>query len=619
MQERFEDALPPLRRAAELDPTALDTQIWLARTLHAAGYKEESVQCYRSALTLRPNDAALYNQLGIALHDSGDSEAAITAYRRAIELEPELAQAHSNIGVAQFHLKRYEEALASYRQALAIEPDFAVCRANLGIFLRAQGQLEAAIEEFRHARTIRPDYLDAHINLSAALSEAGKLVEAVEACYAALEINPDFMHVHSNLLFCLSHLSASDPAALFAEHLRFGARFETPLMRHWPAHSNDRDPERMLRIGFVSGDFNRHAVANFIVPVFEFLTRSPRLSLYAYYTHNEIDATTQRVKTCLGNWRQVDGRSDEELAEQIRDDAIDILIDLSGHTDKNRLLVFARKPAPVQVTWIGYPGTTGLKSMDYFLTDRHLLPPEFSSQFTEAFAYIPASAPFLPSGEAPETNALPALTNGYVTFGSFNRANKLSREVIDLWSALLHAVPNSRLLLAAMPHNTDHQIFVDWFEENGIGGERLSFAKRSDMKAYLQMHHQVDVALDTFPYTGGTTTLHALWMGVPVLTLAGATTAGRTSAAILSHVQLEAFIAHTQAQFVERGTYISNNLPLLAGIRASMRQFMASSAMGQPDLIAIGFEGAMRAMWHRWCAGLPPEMLEVELDPHGAN
>jgi predicted O-linked N-acetylglucosamine transferase (SPINDLY family) len=619
MQEQYVLALAPLARAVELDPHSIQACAWLAHTQHAAGHAALAAETYRAALALNPDDAALHNQLGIALHDSGDSEAALDAYRQALALQPDLAQAHGNIGVAQHALQRYDAACASYRQALAIDPQFAVAHVNLGISLRSMHKLEEAAEQFRLARDMRPDYLDAHINLCAALSELGELAMAVDACYAALAVNPDYMLVHSNLLFCLSHLATTDPDDLYREHLRFASQFETPFLDQWQQHDNARDPQRVLRVGFVSGDFNRHAVANFVIPIFEHLCRSPRLSLYAYYVNSQHDEATARVRACMANWRQADQLSDEQLAQQIRDDGIDVLIDLSGHTDKNRLMTFARKPAPLQATWIGYPGTTGLKAIDYFLTDRHLMPAEFASQYSEQFAYLPASAPFLPSAEAPPVNPLPALNNGHITFGSFNRPNKLSREVIALWAKLLHAVPGSRLLLGAMPLSGDHDVFIEWFAGEGIGLERLSFAPRGPMKDYLALHHQVDICLDTFPYTGGTTTLHGLWMGVPMLTLAGATMPGRVSAAVLEHLQLDAMIAHDSADFVQKGVYLANALPLLSTLRASMRELLARSALGQPGVIAVGLEGALRAMWQRWCDGLPAASFEVELDPDYAG
>jgi protein O-GlcNAc transferase len=329
------------------------------------------------------------------------------------------------------------------------------------------------------------------------------------------------------------------------------------------------------------------------------------LSLHAYSNHAIEDAVTQRIKGHFAYWHSIVSLSDEALAEKIRADSIDILIDLSGHTAGNRLLAFARKPGPVQVSWIGYPGTTGLQAVDYFLTDRFCLPPgQFDDQFTEKIVYLPACTPFMPSNEAPLVNALPALNNGFVTFGSFNRLSKLSPSVIALWSQLLRALPDSRIVLGAVPQD-GYDALIDSFAQEGIVRERLSFHPKCGL------HHQVDICLDTFPYNGGTTIWHALWMGVPTLTLAGNTVAGRSGAAILGNSGLEVFIAHDPADFVQKGLLWSVNLAALSDIRTELRERFTQSAVGQPALIAAGLERALRSMWQRWCDGLPPAVLDV--------
>ena len=276
------------------------------------------------------------------------------------------------------------------------------------------------------------------------------------------------------------------------------------------------------------------------------------------------------------------------------------------------MLTFARKPAPVQASWMGYPGTTGLRAMDYYVADRFFLPHEqFAGQFTEELVYLPANAPFMPSEAAPAVNALPAVRNGYLTFGSFNRSSKISRSVIALWGQLLRASPDSRMLLGGLPEEGKYDTLIQWFAQEGIARERLSFHARSGMDRYLGLHHQVDICLDTFPYSGSTTTLHALWMGVPTLTLAGGTPAGRTGASILGHVGLGAFVTHDAEEFVRQGVSWAGKLEGLSEIRAGLRERFANSALGRPALVAAGLERAMRIMWRRWCDGVPPGALDV--------
>ena len=357
-------------------------------------------------------------------------------------------------------------------------------------------------------------------------------------------------------------------------------------------------------------------MASFLEPVLAHLAAHinshANFSLHAYANHSADDSVTQRLRGHVKHWHPVAGLSDTALADQIHADGIDILIDLSGHTGHNRLPVFARKPAPVQVSWMGYPGTTGLSSMDYYLTDRFLLPTgQFDHQFTEKLVHLPANAPFLPSAHASSVHVLPALANGYVTFGSFNRLNKLNQNVIKLWAQLLRALPDSRMLLGAMPRDGQYATLIAWFADEGIARERLDFHPRSSMEEYLALHHQVDLCLDTFPYNGGTTTLHALWMGVPTLTLAGSTVAGRSGAGILGHVGLDEFVARDSAAFVKQGLSLATDYSTLAKLRMGLRERFSQSALGQSGVIAAGLESALRTMWQRWCAGLPAESFEV--------
>jgi predicted O-linked N-acetylglucosamine transferase (SPINDLY family) len=349
-------------------------------------------------------------------------------------------------------------------------------------------------------------------------------------------------------------------------------------------------------------------MAMFIAPLLELWARYPKLSLHAYYNHRNNDRITEQLKCHFAQWQVVVGLSDAALADKIRTDGIDILFDLSGHTAKHRLLTFARKPAPIQVSWMGYPGTTGLMAMDYFFCDRfHLRQGEFNAQFTEKIVYLPAGAPFQQIYKTPPVNTLPSLKNGYVTFGSFNRLNKLGRPVVALWSQLLRALPSSRILLGGMPKERDFDWLIDWFAQEGISSERLSFYRHCNVEAYLDLHHEVDICLDTFPYGGGTTSCHALWMGLPTLTLTGQTMPSQVGACLQSHADLADFICHHETEFIEKGLYWSNHLAELATIRAGLRERFKDSTMGQTSVIAASVERALRIMWQRWCAGLPAE------------
>lgn len=571
-------------------------------------------EIFANALLERyPDSGLVWELLGLSLQMQGKN--ALHAFQKTAELMPEDAGAQYNLGSLQKLYRLLGDAAESYRRAIRLKPDFAEAYSNLGNVLKEIGRLDEAIENYQQALTLKPDAAEIHNNLAGILMDKCRFGEAVQGFRRALELKPGYADAYSNMLFCLFHYEA-DGKILFDESRRFAQWYETPLRPGWPHHGNERDPGRKLKIGFVSADFYNHSVAHFFELVAEHLARNPQLSLHAYYNNTIEDEVTQRLKSWLPHWTRVVGMPDEVLAKKIHEDGIDILYDLSGHTAKNRLLVFARKPAPIQVSWIGSPGTTGLSAMDYYQSDRFLFPDDrFDGQYTEKVVRLPASSAFMPNPEAPPVSTLPALANGYVTFGSFNRLSKVSREVVALWSQLLRALPDSRLLLGGMPRDDQYRTLIQWFTEENISTERLEFHQRSDMKQYLALHQQVDICLDTFPYNGGTTTFHALWMGVPTLTLSGHTLAGWAGSSILGHVGLQKEFAASDAdEFVRLGRYWQDHFSELNAIRFSLRDRFAHSARGRPDVVAESMARAMRVMWQRWCSGLEPVSFEISWD-----
>lgn len=613
---RTSDALEAYGEALKIDPRYAAAQFNLGNALERSDRRTEALAAYRSALESRPDFAEAEVAMGALLEDLGQLDPAAAAYRRALRIKPDYAEAHANLGITLRHQGQIDAAVASLLHALELKPDFPDAHNNLGLAFRYQGQLDAAVACFRRALELKPDFVGAHNNLGLALQDIGRLDEAIASYRRVAELTPDSPIAHSNLLFCLSHDESVLPETLFAEHRRFGEIFEAPLRSGWPRHRNARDPDRRLQVGIVSADLRDHPVAHFIEPVLMHLAQLPSLSLHAYNAHaGGEDCVSHGLRSFVARWDSVATLSDAQFAERVERDAIDILIDLSGHTGENRLVAFARKPAPVQATWIGYPGTTGLEAMDYYVADRHFLPAgAFDGQFTEKIVRLPAIAPFLPDDSAPPVNALPALRNGYVTFASFNRLTKLRPSVIALWSRLLRELPDARMLLGAMPQGGEHAPLIEYFARYGITRDRLELHERSTMPDYLALHHQVDLCLDTFPYTGGTTTNHALWMGVPTLTIAGPTPPSRHGAAILAHLGLEKLVAADADDFVAKGIAGTQDLTELAALRAALRERFERSSVRHPEVIAAGFERALRTMWKRWCDGRPPESFEVGTD-----
>ncbi|MBI1891039.1 MAG: tetratricopeptide repeat protein [Burkholderiales bacterium] len=564
------------------------------------------------ATELLPNDPDTYYNLGMVQEGKGQLVDAANSYQRAIKLNPQYIDAHNNLGNVFKALGKAQDAEASYRQALKFNPSYAKAHNNLGTLLTEEHHYAEAETHLRQALALVPDYPEAYNNLGNLLLGRYQYGKAAELFRNALQRNPQFAEAQSNLLFCMSYDETVDAATLFEEHRRFGERFEQPLRSLWPQHANSRDPNRPLRIGLVSADFRTHAVTNFFEPVLSEWAKDTSLVLHAYYNHADEDHITRHLRSLVAHWRGVTELNDEQLARQIQADGIDILIDLSGHTAGNRLLAFARKPAPLQISWIGSACTTGLASMDYYFADRHFLPlGQFDDQYTEKIVRLPAGVPFTPTADAPPVNGLPALSNGYITFGSFNRIIKLNRPVIALWAQVLRALPTSRMFIAGMPQNGGYENLLDWFAAEGIEHNRLSLHGRCIMTEYLALHQQVDICLDTFPYNGGTTTLHALWMGVPTLSLAGNTPVGRAGAAGLYHAGLEDFIADTKEAFVHRALEWADKKRELAQLRQELRGRVAASPMRQPAVLAKGLTAAMRIMWQRWCNGLPAASFEV--------
>lgn len=545
---------------------------------HMRGQIAPAVEAMAKAAECDPNNAETFGNLGLLLKEARRHEEAVACLRRGLELDPKRADTHNNLAVTLLDMNRLAEAEASARAAVALDPKNALAWNTIGVALLGQNRMAGAVDAYRRV----------------------------------LKLEPNNAGVHSNMLFSMSQMEGISAQELFAEHLRYAERVEAPLRKKWRPHANQRDPQRQLRIGFVSGDLRHHAVASFIEPIFERLAGRGGVSLHAYYNHVVTDHVSARFKTYMAQWTDVVGLDDDALAQRIRDDGIDILIDLSGHTAHNRLPVLARKPAPVQATWIGYPGTTGLQSVDYYLTDRHILPPgQFDQQFTEKLVHLPVSAPFQPEKDAPDIGPVPALANGHLTFGSFNRISKIGRGVVAVWSKLLRALPDSKLLLAGVPPDGAADQIIGWLHEEGIDSSRVRTHRRCELKDYLALHNQVDICLDAFPYSGGTTTLHALWMGVPTLTMVGDTAAGRQTVCTLEHFRMLRFITRNPEEFLSKGLVVCADLENLVRHRATLRSRFAAPASDAMSVLADHVESALRSMWQRWCDGLPPAAFEV--------
>lgn len=645
--DEWDQADDCVRRALEIDPESADAHVNRGVVLHQFGRIAEAEACYRKGLELDPDNAQAYFNLGVMHHEAGRQEEAVDCYQKATQLSPDLLKAEVNCGLVLMDLGRYEEAEARFKRGIELDPSLEIAHLSVAecllgrrkaldsIFaLRAGlelcpespilleklatqyadlGRSKDALELCEKLLQINPKSTSVMASKADALRYLGRAAEAEEVLNSILQLGPGNSYGYSGVLFRLSELPSISPENLYAEHRKAGKAIEAPFIESWPQHVNQKDSERPLRVGIVSADLRNHTLAFLAEEVLAELSKLPGLCLHAFYSHPHEDDTTAHIRKSFAHWHRIAGLSDPHVFDLIRRNEIDVLIDLSGHTAGHRLDVFARRPAPIQATWIGYPATTGMTSIDYYIGDRHFLPRDrFASQFTEALVHLPACAPFQPSILAAPVNPLPALSNGYITFASFNRVGKISPQVVDLWCRLMTELPGSQLLLVGMKSDELAKALLARFAEHGFGEERVVPLPRLNHAAYQGLHNKVDIALDTFPYAGATTTLHALWMGVPTLTLDCGKPASREGAFALGHLGLEEFVATDEADFVKRGCHLSADLSHLAEIRASLRSRFSASALSKPDLVAAGLNQAIRIMWTRWCRGERPEFISVD-------
>jgi predicted O-linked N-acetylglucosamine transferase (SPINDLY family) len=570
--ERPSEAEVSLRRALELRPDFPEALINLGNALRALGRPTEAELCFRRALTLRPDSPEAHNNLGSVLRSLGRSAEAAESYRHVIRLRPDLAEAHNNLGTALRDLGRPSEAEACFRQAM----------------------------------NLRTDLAEAHNNLGTALRDQGRVVEA-EACFRqALEVRSNFTAAHDALLMTLHYRDGVRPEQLAAEHADFDRRHAAPLRTHWRPHINSRDPERPPRLGFVSPDFGGHPVGFLLIQAVEALARRPCVMLC--YSDRVIppDDLSVRFRAAAAVWRDTAGWDDERLAKEVRADGVDVLIDLAGHTGGNRLLAFARRPAPVQATWLGYEGTTGLEAMDYLVADDRLVPPEAEAFCRERVLRLPGGyACYDPPAVAPEPGPLPALASGRVTFGCFNNPAKLSPPALTAFAAVLNRVPGSRLVLryAGLDDPTTAGRLRGPFAAAGLDPGRVELHGRVNRAAYLAAFRDIDIALDPFPFGGGVTTCDALWMGVPLVTLPGSTFASRHGLGYAFSLGLvDELVARDVEHYVGRTAALTHDLGRLADLRASLRGRMTRSPLCDGERLADELLTALRGAWREWAS-----------------
>jgi predicted O-linked N-acetylglucosamine transferase (SPINDLY family) len=587
------------RRAIELSPDYALAHYNLGSLLHEQGKIDQAVAAYRRAIAVNPNLAKAHYNLGLALQALGNRDTAVASYRQAIACKADFLDAYHNLGAICQRRGEIDAAMFCYRRAVELRPDDAGAHNNLGAVHYEQGNVDAALACYRRALELRPDWSGAHSNLATVWKDRGLLDEALAAYRQAVDVNPADARSHSNLLSALHYRSGITLAELAVAHAEYERRHAAPLYAKQMPLTIDRDPERPLRLGFVSADLGRHPVGVFLIRALENLDRR-QYSIVCYSDRDVFDPITARFQAVSATWRDTSGVPDARLAQQVRDDRIDILLGLAGHTARNRLLMFARRPAPVQISWLGYVGTTGLEAVDYVLADRHEVPAGAERHYRERVLRLPDSyVCYDPPAEAPPVGPLPALSAGRITLASFNNPSKITPQVVHTWSRILKRLPQSRLLLKyrRLNHTATQSRFRELFAAEGIAADRVELAGWSPQAGLLACYNRVDLALDTFPYNGGLTTCEALWMGVPVVTCPGETFAGRHSLSHLSTVGLTETIAHDLDAYVELAVALAADLPRLAALRAGLRQRVARSPLCDGPRFAANLAQLLRQAW----------------------
>jgi len=590
-----------LNRAIAADNRVAGFHYMLGCVLQAQQKADDAIASFRQALALDPAHVKAQNNLGCTLEATGDLAAAAQCYRDAIGLDPAMAHAYYNLGNACRQLGDAKQAIQHIERALAIEPAHADWRSNLGSLQYEQLQLDEAIDNLQKAIALDPRFDRAYSALGGALLLAGRVEEAIAAFGNVLELKPNRSDVESWLLESLHYASGENAPMIFDRHLAWAKRHARGLPR-WTTHRGvGLDARRLLNVGYVSPDFTQHRVAGFIEPVLAAHDRGA-FSVFCYSSGRQEDETTRRLRGLCDHWRDVSLASDIDAADRMRADGIDILVDLAGHTGGGRLPLFAWKPAPLQITWLGYPNTTGIPEMDYCLTDSVADPEGETERFhTEKLIRLPEGfLCYAPPRDAPEPGGVPQAAAGHVTFGCFNDLAKVTPSMVALWAAILEAQPGARLVLKAdgLASERSRQALRERFASHRIAAGRVDLLPSGNsVAAHLAKYREIDIGLDVFPYNGTITTCEALWMGVPVVTLSGSARVSRAGASILRSAGLSEYVAGAPEQYVQIALKLAADIDGRRALRAGMRDRLRASPLLDAARFTRGLETAYRAAW----------------------
>jgi predicted O-linked N-acetylglucosamine transferase (SPINDLY family) len=597
-RKEYDIAIAWIEKAIACQPREAMFYYNLGASLNETGRYREAVEAYRKALSIRPDYAEVYSNLGNTLKSLGDYEGAIESLQEAIRLKPDFSDAYCNLGIALADVNRIQEAEPCYQKALALNPRCLQAWHNYGNLFRDTDRFSDAITSFRNALALDAEKPESLNNLGHVLLMQGDVGTGLQYIRKAWDNKPDYWGAGSNFLLGLHYAGPIDPQMVFQAHRVWGQR----VMEHLRPLADVSSPSRgdgKIRVGYISPDLRTHSVACFIEPILAHQDRS-RFQITAYSDAAIEDETSKRLRGYVDEWRTISHRSDEEVFRQIREDGIDILVDLAGHTANNRLVLFAHRPAPIQVTYLGYPDTTGIPTMDYRITDDQADPCGMTeAMHTEALVRLKTGfLCYQPKPDAPEVGPPPCLERGYVTFASFNNLAKISDVVLDAWCQILKQVPESRMIVKAKPLSDARarQFLMVRFERRGIDPDRITPVGMLPYTEHMGLYGQADIALDTFPYHGTTTTCEALWMGVPVITAAGRTHVSRVGCSILHRIGLDELIGDSLDEFIEKARELAWDNRRLVLLRQGMRHRIRASTLVDGRSVTGSLEEAYMMM-----------------------
>jgi len=599
--KRAPEAARAFEKALSLNPESAEVHNNLGMLLFQAGKHTRAIAHFQAAITLGPLIPQIHNNLGNALSAVKDLAGAQKAFEAALDLDPDHLDALNNLGNLFAGRGEFENAKKCYIHAIRAKPDSADAYYNLGNLLRGSFNIDEAISCFINALQANPQSAAAMTNLAESLQVLGDLDTAEEWLHKALVLDDASDTIWGLLLSCMQYNPVYSTREIFQEHAQWGTRFVG--RRTTLPYGNAPDPGRPLTIGYLSPDFCGHPVGAFLEPLLSNHDLSA-FEIICYSNTVKEDATTVRFKSCAKHFRDISNLPDDEAEKLVRGDGVDLLVDCAGHTFGNRLALMARKPAPVQITFLGYPGTTGLSSIDCRLTDAICDPEGEENFYTEALVRIQGGfSCWKPPSVAPDIAPPPAAARGMVTFGSLHTLARLNPVAIALWSKVMKAVPNSRLLIFRTTLSPIARDRLSWlFAENGVDTKRIIMTSAVPPRGgHLAVYHEIDIALDTLPWSGHTTACEALYMGVPVVTLAGNRHAGRMVASVLTQIRKSAWIARSREDYVAIAQRLACDTAALAEIRRELRGQIASSRLCDGPAYARAVEEQYRLMWRNWC------------------